>query len=255
MQGCLALAVVFSSLGGACHAYDRDQYGQLVDGSVQDALPDASVNDIVADQSTGADVLDVSDVSDVAVSMGVDVTDTTVAVPDAVVVTDATDATDTVTTVDVPDSGCGPELVLNGGFEPGLLAWTSYIDPGTMATISPSTNNPFEGSHSANIDVLAGLGASWHAQINQAPLIFPGSRLRMSFVVRGDPGRMITIGFQHAVSPFTAYCSERIPVTATWTPFSFDCVAPMDNGGEIFFLVGDSLGNTFIDAVSLKACP
>ena len=245
-----AIIVASCVVASACHAYDHDQYQQLIDGATSDTA-NVDSND-VANTLDAADATDAMALPDAMDALNpIDVAHD---IPD--VATIQTDAMDVIVAVDAaPDAGCGPNIVLNGGYESGLLGWNTFVDSTVMATIAPSAMTPFAGSDSAQIHVTAAAADSWHVQISQAPLMFTGHRLHLVFSVRGDPGRSIEVGFQHGTTPFTGYGSNIVPVTSAWVRHTYDIVTPADDMGQIFFFLGDSVGDTFVDEVSVSICP
>ena len=169
------------------------------------------------------------------------------------------DATQDDSATDAPP-GCGPNLILNPGFELGFTSWSTGIhltDAGVpFGTIAVSTLNPHDGLQEARADTTTLSELQWESSLGQDWLPFTGGShvMRLSFWVRGMPDTWLRASVQRGYGGYLEYCYFFVSVNPNWTQFNADCVTSDDVDGQLGFGFAQATGPTFIDSVSLRAC-
>ncbi len=149
-------------------------------------------------------------------------------------------------------------LLLNGGFEEGVLApWVQY---GSMTTEVVQTldgaavpEEPIEGKSCLHIVVTAKGGNYWDSWIKQPGLVFENSaRYTFAAYFKAKSGT-VQVNFKPEVdgNPYTGYGSQAFTMTDQWqefhvtTPFLTERVTPAD----VCFHVAYDVGDFWVDGV------
>jgi uncharacterized protein (TIGR03437 family) len=150
-----------------------------------------------------------------------------------------------------------PNLLANAGFEQGLGNWTLLVNnaAGARATVAPDTSIYAEGAASAHLAVSSVDGTNWHIDMEQDNLAFTAAAsYRLQFWARADTTRTITVISQGGAPNFAGYgLMTQFTLSPSWNLYTASFIAPITaTDGRLEFLVGDSVGNVWIDAVQLS---
>jgi endoglucanase len=124
----------------------------------------------------------------------------------------------------------GPERLLNGTFDSG------GFDPWWLGS---NVSAAVVGGQWC-IDVAGGTVNPWDAIVgqNEVPLEL-GKAYTYSFTASADPAISVTTTVQEGVAPFGAALAERVALTPTGAPFSFDFSSTLGTtGGQVTFQLG-----------------
>jgi len=127
----------------------------------------------------------------------------------------------------VPDK---TNVVVNGGFETGLLApWGAWGGGGATVTTAVVTDcagaavaeGPIEGKYCLNVKVSAASTNFWDCAFNQvAPTYGKGKKYTLSafFKVKSGTGK-INMKPEHGAANWEGYGEQQVTITDTWTEY------------------------------------
>ncbi|MCB0688668.1 MAG: carbohydrate binding domain-containing protein [Saprospiraceae bacterium] len=143
---------------------------------------------------------------------------------------------------------CYTNVLLNSDFENGTSPWTLGLHNGATATYTLDTNNPYEGTNSAKVQVNSTSGTDWHVQFQQGnQTIQSGAHYRVSFAARANSGGPMSVIFQENSSPWQVYASKDFIVSENWETYAFEFTAEatVNNNIGIRALLGSTPNKTF----------
>jgi hypothetical protein len=122
-----------------------------------------------------------------------------------------------------------PQIIVNGGFDAGIAAWSS----GETVTEEDNTY------YAVNVESAAN---PWDVNLSQGLTLTPGTEYTLSFRARATQERSIIagIGFNH--DPWTSV-TESVALTTEWQTFTFT-MTTVDENGEGF---GDNDSRVLFD--------
>ena len=144
-----------------------------------------------------------------------------------------------------PPATCN--LIKNGTFDDGLDNWTTYVNSAANASYYTGYNNAY-------IYNLNGGTSSWHVQLYQKDLNFSGgSRYIISFDVKANSNRSITVDVTRAVQPHDALFYAWMQVSASWERkyLVFETEADFNNARLVFNLGKSNVG-IYFDNVKIE---
>jgi hypothetical protein len=150
-----------------------------------------------------------------------------------------------------------PDLVINGGFEGGLNSWSWWVDSGAgaAAAFDVDATGGISGTAAAHILVTsaAEVGDVEFRQYNMATVA--GHSYTLSFWARSDVTRTVKARVIQQTSPWTDYgIHVQALVTPQWQHFHlWDDASVTANDGKLEFLVGDVVGELWLDDVQFQA--
>lgn len=148
------------------------------------------------------------------------------------------------------------QLLSNAGFESGTVAssWFLELHDAAQANISASSQNPFEGSYCARLQVDNMTGTDWHIQFKQSGFsLQKDSSYVLQFAARANTPMNISVAAMRDNSPYTWYAGATYGLTEEWQTFSFSFVAPENNNGQGRITISPlGEGALFFDAFSLS---
>lgn len=151
------------------------------------------------------------------------------------------------------DSGLN-EQIKNGGFESGNMNWVLEIHSPANATFTLDNTNSYSGSYSGKVVVTNSSGTDWHIQFKQTTIkLIKDSLYTVSFAMRSDTTREISVSLMNDNSPWTWYGGKSITVTNKWKIYSFSLRASETNNGHtrLSFALGKTTGTYWFDNVSV----
>lgn len=130
------------------------------------------------------------------------------------------------------------ELIINGNFEANTTApWNMGLYHNqASASISLDTNNPYNGTTSARVDVTNGPGIHWNIQFEQSGFsTVSGQSYILEFAARSNTNTIDTIPVHivRDVSPFTNSLWRNIFLTNQWQTFSIPFTPDNTNDGQV----------------------
>jgi hypothetical protein len=155
-----------------------------------------------------------------------------------------------VDTLDTPDQ------VVNGDFEDGLNGWSWWVDSGAgaAATFDVDVTGGVSDTAAAHLVVTsaARAGAVEFRQFDMATVA--GQSYTLSFWARGDVTRTIYANIIKQTAPWTNYgFNVQALVTPQWQHFHLsDNVSVTASDGKLEFLVGDVVGDLWLDEVQFQ---
>lgn len=148
------------------------------------------------------------------------------------------------------------QLLVNPGFESGTVAWPWFLElhEGAQASVSVSTQNPFEGGYCARLQVNNVTGADWHLQLKQSGFsLQQDSAYVLQFAARASSPTTISVAAMRDNAPYNWYAGAVYALTEEWQTFSFSFVAPENNSGHGRITISPTqAGALFFDAFSLS---
>jgi uncharacterized protein (TIGR03437 family) len=158
------------------------------------------------------------------------------------------------------NSGGGPNLMSNGGFEQGLNGWYLFVEQDGQAAASASidTSVAAEGNQSALIAVTSPDSANWNVNLSQGSLPFgAGTNYQLQFWARANPPAAITVNTQGGGPNYPNYgLYTQVNLSATWQLYTLSFLAPTTaSDGTVVFNLGLAAANIWIDGVQLTAAP
>ena len=148
------------------------------------------------------------------------------------------------------------QLLANPGFESGTVAWPWFLElhEAAQASVSASTQNPYEGSYCARLQVNAVTGTDWHLQFKQSSFsLQKDSAYILQFAARANAPTTITVAAMRDNDPYNWYAGATYTLTEAWQIFSFSFVAPEDNNGFGRITISPrQVGTLYFDAFSLS---
>ncbi len=149
----------------------------------------------------------------------------------------------------------GTELIPDGGYETSVgNPWQLERHPGTEASVARD-EAASDGLHAARVDVSQIAEEAWNIQWKRTGLsVQKGETYSVSFALRADAPRPISISAMLDVSPWTTFGGTTAAVTAEWQTFRFSFTAPQTTQGtlRLSFMVGGQIGSLWVDAVSMQ---
>ena len=150
----------------------------------------------------------------------------------------------------------GIELLLNGDFEQGDIGqhWQLELHNGAAPTLSLDAVTPFEGNHSAKIDIPQNMGTSWYIQFKQTG--FPlkkDTAYIMSFVAKASTTTEFWAGIGNDDDPYNSYGGLWTEVNTEWQEYEFYFTPDEDNldHTRMGFSLGEFAGEVFFDNISI----
>jgi len=150
-----------------------------------------------------------------------------------------------------------PNQVVNGGFDEGLNGWNWWVDSrnGAAATIGLDTNGGIPETATAHIAVTS-VAEPWTVALMQFDLdTVDNQSYTLSFWARSDVTRTIEASIIKQTTPWTNYgFNVQALVTPEWQHFHLpDDAAMTAEDGQLQFLVGDVVGDLWLDDVQFQA--
>ncbi len=156
----------------------------------------------------------------------------------------------------IDTSNSHEDIIVDGDFESGDINQNWYIEQHetAQATMSLSTDNPYEGNHCAKIVVSQVTDTDWHIQFEQnGASIQKDSIYSITFFAKSDSPTSIYTSVIRNADPWTWYGGTEAKLTTEWRKFSFSIAAPESNSNltRLSFLLGGKIGTYWIDNVSM----
>jgi hypothetical protein len=149
-------------------------------------------------------------------------------------------------------------LVVNGGFETGVLApWGLYGNATSQVVtqLAGATvpENVIEGKYCLYVDVASGIVNFWDAGLQPSGIVFQkGKKYTLSAFVKSKKGQLqVNFKPELAANPWTGYGEKMMTVTETWTEYYVTTpVFAADTAPAGFtFHIGSAVGGFWVDAV------
>ena len=155
-----------------------------------------------------------------------------------------------VDTLDTPDQ------VVNGDFEDGLNSWGWWVDSGASAaaTFDVDATGGISDTAAAHIVVTSAAQAD-AVEFRQFDMDTVASQsYTLSFWARSDVTRTVYASIIKQTSPWTNYgFNEQALITPQWQHFHLsDDASVTANDGKLEFLVGDVVGELWLDNVQFQ---
>ncbi|MCB0599062.1 MAG: carbohydrate binding domain-containing protein [Lewinellaceae bacterium] len=148
------------------------------------------------------------------------------------------------------------QVLSNGGFETGTVAWPWFLEvhEAAQASLSASSQNPYEGNYCARLQVDNVTGTDWHLQFKQSGFsLQKDSAYVLQFAARSSTPMNISVAAMRDNSPYTWYAGATFALTEEWQTFSFSFVSPEDNNGQGRITISPTReGILYFDAFSLS---
>lgn len=153
--------------------------------------------------------------------------------------------------------GASTELIQDGDFEINNINnnWNLELHNGAAATMSLSTDNPFDGSQSAKIKVPQNTGTDWYIQFEQNGFeVRKDTAYVVSFSARASTPVDFWTGVLNHGDPYNGYGGLWTEVTEDWQEYEFYFTPDEDNldNTRLSFSLGEFVGDIFFDNISLK---
>ncbi|MCB0684983.1 MAG: carbohydrate binding domain-containing protein [Saprospiraceae bacterium] len=157
----------------------------------------------------------------------------------------------------VGNSQSPAELVIDGGFESGDLTkeWRLEQHENAQATMTASTQNPYQGNFSARVQVNQVSGTNWHLQFEQNGIsVQRDSAYTIHFYGKADSPRSIQVNSIRNADPWTFYGGATIELGTEWKEYSVSIVPSESNTGltRVAFILGGQTGVYWLDNVSMS---
>jgi hypothetical protein len=142
--------------------------------------------------------------------------------------------------------------VLNGEFDNGTQNWqlSSYA-AGAVATMQIDSGSVISGNKSCAVTISQVSGTDWHIQLWQWLSVHQGQKYRITFKAKSSTTRNITLSVQQGASPYTVYFSKTHTLTNAVQTFTDEVSINTNDQAKIEFILGNSTGSVWIDAVSI----
>lgn len=148
------------------------------------------------------------------------------------------------------------QLLSNAGFEDGTAGppWILEVHEAAMASLSASSQTPYEGTYCARLQVGQVTGTDWHLQLKQSGFsLQKDSAYVLQFAARANTPMNISVAAMRDNAPYTWYAGATYALTEEWRIFSFSFVAPENNNGQGRITISPLReGALFFDAFSLS---
>ncbi len=145
-----------------------------------------------------------------------------------------------------------PNELLNHDFENGNLHWSMNQFNGASANFNLDNTQAYEGNTAMCVDVQNNGNNFWDIQLGRDDVnLVAGQHYTLSFWAKADNnGKDLDISLIHP-SNFSSYYYTNITLSNTWTQYTFEFVAPVTLNVLLNFDLGDDLGETCFDDISL----
>jgi hypothetical protein len=142
--------------------------------------------------------------------------------------------------------------VLNGEFDYGTQNWqlSSYA-AGAVATMQIDSGSVISGNKSCAVTISQVSGTDWHIQLWQWLSVHQGQKYRITFKAKSSTTRNITLSVQQGASPYTVYFSKTHTLTNAVQTFTDEVSINTNDQAKIEFILGNSTGSVWIDAVTI----
>lgn len=139
-------------------------------------------------------------------------------------------------------------LLKNGDIEKGTTYWNTTIAyPVAAADFALSTSDAHTGERSIMVDVKSPGANAWDVQLSQTNLALKtGQRYNVSFFAKSETSSAITAAIINAAN-YSLYASETFQLANTWTPCTFNFVAPATAIGSFNIDLGGHTGRYHFD--------
>ncbi|MGQ0697824.1 MAG: carbohydrate binding domain-containing protein [Panacagrimonas sp.] len=153
-----------------------------------------------------------------------------------------------------PPPPTAASLVLNPGFENTALApWYFFAAGNALGSAAVDGAVKFEGNRSARVTLTrADTAAPWNATLGQGLNLTAGQTYTLKFRAMADRSRTIRAVVQRNGSPFNEFVTQFPMLDTSWREFTYTFTAPTTTAALLSFNFGQSVGNVWIDAVSLQ---
>jgi len=144
---------------------------------------------------------------------------------------------------------CQTNLVQNPSFEGSLDSWSSSFSSTTPGTANWVSNDYFEASNAALIDVTTASSNDWRVKFQQTGIALEaGKTYEFSFAMKGDTRKEATV----RCTGDGTYVSEIFDVDPFWNHYTFTFQTNNSTSNcAIEFRFGATPGLTYIDHVKL----
>ncbi len=149
-----------------------------------------------------------------------------------------------------------PDQVINGDFEDGLDGWSWWVntDVGAAATFDVDVTGGISGTAAAHI-MFTSAANIWPVEFRQFDMeTTAGQSYTLSFWARSDVTRTVYANVIKQSEPWTSYGFDVQAIVAPqWQHFHLtDDASVMANDGKLEFLVGDGVGELWLDNVQFQ---
>ena len=148
------------------------------------------------------------------------------------------------------------QLLVNAGFENGTVnsPWFVEVHDAAQASLSASSQSPYEGDYCARLQVDNVTGTGWHLQFKQSGFsLQKDSSYVLQFAARASSPANISVAAMRDNDPYNWYAGANYALTEEWQLFSFSFVAPEDNIGHGRITISPTQqGVLYFDAFSLS---
>jgi hypothetical protein len=145
------------------------------------------------------------------------------------------------------------EKLMNSEFDDGKNNWSLNSWNGATLDLSIDGNSALSGVNSALLKVTALGPNTYEAQFKQGISIVKGRKYALSFSAKSSANRTMSVWIQKDASPYTTFFSQNASLTTqaqNFGPYTFTA-SVTETACSLEFILGNSLGNVWIDRVSL----
>jgi hypothetical protein len=145
-------------------------------------------------------------------------------------------------------------LLQNWSFEDGLSPWSVVVRGEAAGANAQDETTAADGTSSERVDVWSATpSVPWNVQLQQTGLsLAAGQEVTVSLWAKGATPQPIDCVLQANRAPWTAYASQGISVTRTWTKFQFTFTPDTTDADVLFALnFGAAADSVWVDAVSV----
>ena len=153
-------------------------------------------------------------------------------------------------------SNLSSNLIQNGSFENGTLnPWNLDVTSGASGTASLDRTTSVDGTSSVRVDVTRSNRANdWYIQFgqNNVPLA-QGHTYTIQFWAKASNQRSGRLVIQQDAAPWTEYLSQKIPLTTSWTKYSYTFTPTGSlTDAEFNFNLAQTTGTVWISNMSMR---
>lgn len=139
------------------------------------------------------------------------------------------------------------EMLKNGDFELGLLAWNRWVDTDAAAA------EVFTDQGALRVDLKRPGKHDWQVQLTQAVPLAKGKTYRVSFDAWARRRRPVTVRLNQNHPPYAAYARQTFTIDKEKKIYSFTVTIDEDDAdSRLEFDFGQARGTVWLDNVSME---